>query len=303
MAVIWLQTSVWHNRMILSYLLILIPLVVLASIFWFTYILHWEINEALWSDFTLIWWIGIVVLVLWMSIGIYFQKQILFTMTHARELQRTDNQKVYNIVENLCISKWLPSPKIWIIDSPWLNAYATWWDIKNSRIVFTKGLLENLDDKEIEAVAAHELSHIINGDVKNMIIVNIFIWAIATIWYYMMKMKSKNSKNNPLPLLGLILYLVAIIILPFIQFAISRKKEYLADAWSASLLQSWNYLVSALQKISKNSHIEEMDSKGSTLASMFIDNPKEAPRYFKSIRWLFSTHPPIEDRIAFLQKY
>lgn len=289
--------------MILIYLSFLIPWVVWAALFWFTYLLHGEVNDALWNDFTLIGGIGLGVLIIWMSVWIYFQKQILFSMTHARELQRKENPQVYNIVENLCISQWLPTPKIGIIDSPWLNAYATGWDIKDSWIVFTKGLIDTLDEKEIEAVAGHELSHIINGDVKNMIIINVFIWAIATIGYYMMKMRSRNSKNNPLPLLWLLLYLVAIIILPFIQFAISRKKEYLADAGSASLLQGGTALISALQKIAQNSHIPEMDSKGSTLASMFIDNPKQAPRYFKSVRWLFSTHPPIEERIALLQKY
>jgi len=304
MAVVWLNTSIWHNRMVLTYLISLMPILVLAVVFLFTYFIHWGINEASMNDFMTISIIWIIIMTVWMIVGVYFQKQILFSFTWARELKRDENPDLYNIVENLCISKWIASPKVWIIDSAWLNAYATGWDIKNSWIVFSKWLIDTLDKKELEAVAGHELSHILNWDVKNMIIVNVFIWAISTVGYYMMKMWSWNSKwKNPIPLLWMMLFLVSVIALPFVNLAISRKKEYLADAWSAGLLQDGSSLISALEKISKNPIIESIDWKSSTVASMFIDNPKKAPRYFKSIRWMFSTHPSMEDRISMLKKY
>lgn len=290
--------------MVLTYLICLMPAIVLAVTFVFAYLMNWGINDSTYTDFFHISAFGLVILAIWMWVWVYFQKQILFTFTHTRELQREENPEVYNIVENLCISQWLPKPKVWIIDSAWLNAYATGWNPNDSRVVFTKGLIETLNKEELEAVAGHEISHIQNWDVKNMIIVNVFIGAISTIGYYMMKMRSRNSKSqNPLPLLWVLLYAVWIAVLPLIHLAISRKKEYIADAGSANLLKDTTALASALRKISANPRISALDSKGSTVASMFIDNPKKAPRYFKKLRAVFSTHPSIEDRIASLQNY
>lgn len=133
---------------------------------------------------------------LWLLIWIYFQKQIIFSFTWSKEIERKDNPKIYNIVENLAISRWLPVPKIWIIEDSSMNAFATWWSPKNSYIVFSRWLIEKLSDKEIEAVAWHEMTHIINRDVKVMVIINVFIWMIWTVWYIMLRSWWNTNRSS-----------------------------------------------------------------------------------------------------------
>ncbi|QFR38758.1 M48 family metallopeptidase [Candidatus Gracilibacteria bacterium 28_42_T64] len=302
MAIIGLRTSIMHNRLRLFYLFMLIPSIVLGVLFLSIYIQHGVISDALIDDFVSISGFGLIILSVRMFVGVYFQKQMIFGFTGAKEITRKENPEIYNIVENLAISRGLPTPKVAIIEDSSLNAFATGWTIKNSWIVFSRGLLDKLNKQEIEAVAGHELTHIINGDVKNMIIINVFIGAIGTIGYYLMRVRGKG-KNNPLPILGLLLYLISIIILPLINLAISRKKEFLADAGSVELTHDKNAMISALKKISSDSIIEKMDSKGSSIAGMFIENPKKKEKSFKWFRNLFSTHPSMEDRIAMLEKY
>lgn len=308
MAYLWLTTSIWHNRLRLIYLTLLLPLVVLIVIFIYLLFVHWSITDIFWADFQTINLLLIPILILWLVIGVSMQKKIIFKFTWAREVTRTEEYEIYNIVENLCISRGLPTPKIWIIEDNSLNAFATWWNPKNSWVVFSRWLINKLDKKEIEAVAAHELTHIINWDVKNMVIINVFIWAIWTIWYFLMRTwssrSSSNSKwKNPLPILGAMLYLASILLLPLINLAISRKKEYLADAWAVSLTKDNEAMISALQKISSDSVIESISNNWRNVASMFISNPRAKPKLFSDMRSLFSTHPSIESRIEALKRY
>jgi heat shock protein HtpX len=149
------------------------------------------------------------------------------------------------------------------------------------------------------------MTHIINRDVKVMVIINVFIWMIWTIWYILLRSGSKSRSSskkwwNPLPLLWLMLYLLSILVLPFIKLAISRRKEYLADAWSVELTSDKLAMISALKKISQDSRIEAIDWQSSNIKSMFISNPWKKASFFLG---LFSTHPPIESRIEMLEKY
>ncbi len=306
MAYLWLTTSIWHNRLRLIYLTLLLPLVVLIIIFIYLLIVHWSITDIFWADFQTINLLLIPILIIWLIIGVSMQKNIIFKFTWAREVTRTEEYEIYNIVENLCISRGLVTPKIWIIEDNSLNAFATWWTPKSSWVVFSRWLINKLDKKEIEAVAAHELTHIINWDVKNMVIINVFIWAIWTIGYFLMRTWSSRSSSkwkNPLFILWIMLYLASIFLLPLINLAISRKKEYLADAWAVSLTKDNEAMISALQKISSDSVIESLSSKWRNIASMFISNPRAKPRLFSDMRSLFSTHPSIESRIEALRRY
>lgn len=250
------------------------------------------------------WW-ALPILILWLLVWIYNQKRIIFSFTGAKELTRTRCPEIYNIVENLAISRGLPVPKIWIIEDDSMNAFATGWSTKDSWIVFSSGLLHKLNKQEIEAVAAHEMTHIINKDVKVMVIINVFIGAIWTIGYILMRSSSTKSSGNkkwwnPLLILWLMLYILSIVILPFINLAISRKKEYLADAWSVELTKDKNAMISALKKISTDARIEAIDKNSSTVTAMFISNPKRKTSLFSE---LLSTHPPIEKRIKMLEMY
>lgn len=308
MAIIWLRTAIWHNKMRLYYLMILFPLIVAVIVFLFLWWWNEGIDPTLWQTFGEVNLVAIPLLWLWVAIGSLFQKKIIFWYTGAKEVTRKEYPEVYNIVENLCISRAIPMPKIGIIEDESMNAFATWWNPENSRVVFSTWLLDNLEKHEIEAVAWHELTHILNGDVKNMVIINVFIWAIGTIWYMLMRMGWRSSKwKNPLPLLWFVLYLVALVLFPLVNMAISRKKEFIADAGSVDLTRDKYAMISALQKISADPAIAWVKKQTKSVAAMFIENPLSGTtkRRKKQRRWarLMATHPSLDDRIAALKMY
>lgn len=304
MSIIWLRSAIAHNRLRIVYLTLLFPALVLAVIFVVLFVQYdgaMTTNAIFRDEFVSLSGIGLIIVLIRMVISIIFQKQIIFSFTGARAIERKEAPAIYNIVENLCISRGLPTPKIGIIDDQSMNAFATGWSPKDSWIVFSKGLIERLDKQEIEAVAGHELTHIINGDVKTMVIVNVFIGVIGSLGYILMRTGGGSwKKKNPLPLIGLALYLLSYLLFPFINLAISRKKEYLADAGSVELTHDKTAMINALKKISTDSIIESVHAQSETIASMFFEYPKHQTWLFAE---LMSTHPPIEKRIAMLEKY
>lgn len=294
----WLQTQIWHNRFKSLYLLILMPTLVFLWILISFFITYGRLDNYIMNQVYLSMSIAIPIVLIWLFIAILFQRHIIFKFSWAKPITRKENPEIYNIVENLCISRWLPMPKVGIIEDSWLNAFATGWNPNNSWIVFTRWILEVLDKNEIEAVIWHELSHIINWDIKVMVLANVFVGIIWTIWSILMRSgySSKwDSKNkNILPLIWLVLYILSIVILPLINLAISRSREYLADRWSVELTKDKYAMISALQKISGNSYVDSMTG---SISKMWIANP------LKKIQKLFSTHPWIEDRIKALENF
>lgn len=249
--------------------------------------------------------LSIIVTIIW-TISLFLQKKIIFGYTWAKELERKDNPRIYNIVENLCISKWIQTPKIWIIQDNSMNAFATWRSENDSRVVFTTWLINRLEDREIEAVAWHELTHIANRDCRLMAVIVVYIWILTTIWSYIFRRWvywwNSNSKwkiKAILPLIWIICLALWYIFYPLIRLAISRKREYLADAWSVLLTKDRDAMISALQKISTDSTVESIQRD--TVAAMCIENP--IPKIKKGFANLLSTHPSIEDRIAALKNY
>ena len=201
------------------------------------------------------------------------------------------------MIENLCISRGLPTPRIGIIETPGMNAFALGWRPKDSWIVFTRGLLNALEKSEIEDVAGHELTHIINKDSLLMLVMVLYIGAISLLGEILLRSGGRggNSKNkNVLPLIGLVLLMLGYLFYPLVKLAISRKREYLADAGSVELTKDNQAMISALRKISARPEVK-LDNK--EMAAMFIVNP------FKKMSSLFQTHPSIEDRIKALEHY
>jgi len=237
-------------------------------------------------------------------ISFLFYRQIIFKFAWAKPISRKEEPEIYNIVENLCISKGLPTPNIGIIEDNNMNAFATGWNTKNARIVFSRGLINKLNKQEIEAVAAHELTHVINKDSLMMIVIVVFVGIIGTLGQILIRFwwRSRSEKwGNILPLIWLGLLILWYIIYPLIQLALSRKREYLADAGSVYLTKDKYAMISALQKISQASSIESIQKD--TVAAMCIENPfakKKKRRFFNN---LLSTHPTIENRIKALQNY
>ena len=313
MAVVWLETSIRSNRSKTIMLLILFPAFLFGLIFLAILLTNSGSRDAAlsetWGIFAILW----PIILIWAWISFLFHRQIVFKFTWARPITRKENPNIYNIVENLCISRGLSIPKIWIIDDDSYNAFATWWNNKNARIVFSRWIINKLDKREIEAVAAHELTHIINKDSLLMITIIAFIGAIAGLWEIMFRLISRTGRSSNSKKSGqitLIIFLIAIclivlwyIIFPIVRLAISRKREYLADAGSVALTKDPESMISALRKISKDSVIENIDKP--SVATMCIANPfsKGKSKFMSKFKSFFSTHPSIEDRVEMLRKY
>ena len=302
----WIQSSISSNRaktvvLLISFPVILYLITYIVMIFVSKWDGAWE-NARNAIDIALT--LSVIVTIIW-TISLFLQKKIIFNYTWAKELERKDNPRIYNIVENLCISKWLKTPKIWIIQDNSMNAFATWRSEKDSRVVFTTWLINRLEDREIEAVAGHELTHIANRDCRLMAVIVVYIGILTTIWSYIIRRwlywssDSKWKLRGLLPIIWMICLILWYIFYPLIRLAISRKREFLADAWSVLLTRDREAMISALQKISTDSAVESIQRD--TVAAMCIENP--IPKLKKWISNLLSTHPSIEDRIAALKNY
>ncbi len=304
----WLQSSIWSNRFKTTLLIIAFPIALFAVIY-IVFLILWSFDPL--QDTIFAFYILWPILIIWLLISFYFHKQILFKFSWAEEITRQSHPQIYNIVEDLCISRGLPTPNIWIIKDKWMNAFAVGWKPEKSWIVFTSWLLDNLNKQEIQAVAAHELSHIINKDNLLMTVIIIFIWAISAIWYILLRsmLYSGGGRRDWRAVLVVSALWIALIILwsivyPLMKFTLSRKREYLADAGAVELTKDNYAMISALQKISKQSHIRSLEEE--SIANMCIEDPLQKQKMSslrKTFHNLFSTHPSVEDRVLALKSY
>lgn len=235
----------------------------------------------------------------------YAGDKLALATTGAKRIAKEDNPYVYRLVENLCIAQGMPVPKVHIIDSPALNAFATGRDPEHASIAFTTGIIGALENEELEGVIAHELSHIKNYDIRVMTIVVVLVGTIALIsdMFWRVRLFGGDSRENKgggqlgaiIMVVGIALLIVSPIIAELIKLAVSRRREYLADASGALLTRYPEGLARALEKIAASS--TPLPHASAATAHLFISNP------FKkgSISGLFSTHPPIEERIKRLR--
>lgn len=237
------------------------------------------------------------------NIGAYFfSDSIALSMAGARAVTKEEETGYYNLVENLTIATGLPMPKLHVIETPAMNAFATGRDPKHASIAVTRGLLEKLDKRELEGVLAHELSHIKNFDIRLMTIVVVLVGIIAMLTQYSFRFGGGNRDNNKgggaiIAIVGIVLVILAPIIANIIKFAVSRQREYLADASAAYITRYPGALASALQKISIDPNV--VPHANSATAHLFISDPLKS--FGSRVSGLFSTHPPVEERIARLQ--
>lgn len=224
--------------------------------------------------------------------------KIALALNGAREIQKADNPRLYRTVENLAITTGMPMPKVYVIDDPGLNAFATGRDPKHAVVCATTGLIGAMTDTELEAVMAHELGHVQNYDIRVMMIVFGLVSAIGFIADMLMHMMwwRDEENNNPLMIvLGIAAAILAPIVAMFVQLAISRQREYLADGTSAMTTRYPQGLISALKKI--ESYGSTVRRQNASTAHLFFANPLKGNALGK----LLSTHPPIQDRIARLE--
>lgn len=230
----------------------------------------------------------------------YAASSLAVAMTGAKQIEKKDNPRLYRIVENLAITVGAPTPKVYIIEDAALNAFATGRDPKHAIVAATTGLIDAMSDSELEAVMAHEMGHVQNYDIRLSMIIFGLVSAIGLLsdiaLRTFMHRDSDDNNNSPIVMaIGLILVILAPIIAVVIQMAVSRQREYLADATSAMTTRNPDAMVSALKKLRDNNRPMQRQSAAS--AHLFITNPLKSGFVGK----LFSTHPPIEDRVARLE--
>lgn len=282
---------------------------VLMSMFFVVVIaIGWYFSYALGNSYILY---GAVIFSVVMNVLSYwYSDKIVLKMSGARPVAREENRELYNIVENLSITAGLPMPRLFIIDDPAPNAFATGRDKEHAVVAVTSGILSILDKNELEGVLAHELSHVGNRDILLGTVVVVLVGFVVLMSDFFLRMSfwggghRNNKAGGVLVIIGIVLAILSPIIATLIQLAISRKREFLADASGALLTRYPEGLASALEKIGKYSR--PMVRANNATAHLFIANPfggtpPGARQAGKKISNLFMTHPPMEDRVKALR--
>ena len=309
-----IQQQITRNNTKSVLFLLAFPLLILVGVYVVLYVLSDQDIEQTNTQFLSVVPIVLAGVGIWFVISYFFHTQMIQIATHSEPLERRDNKRVYNLTENLCMSVGMSMPKLYIIESDALNAFASGINEKTFAITLTRGIINTLNDEELEGVIAHELTHIRNRDVRLLIVTIVFVGIFATIANVAFRfllhsnlLDSRSSKNISGKGGGIVIWLLLMAVLIMVVFfliylisilfklALSRSREYMADAGAVELTRNSMALASALRKISGHSTIEEIDND--EVKQLFIDY--EAEGFFS----LFATHPPIEKRIQVLEQY
>lgn len=251
-----------------------------------------------WGEPSITWYVIAGALV-YAAISYYSGSRLSLAVNGAREIEKRDNPRLYRIVENLAITDGLPTPKVYIMQDPAPNAFATGRDPGHSSVCVTSGLLEIMNDQELEGVLAHEMGHVKNLDIRVAMIAFALVAAVAILSDIMLRMSwfsDDDNNNSVFFVIGLVAAILAPIIASLIQLAVSRQREYLADATGALTTRYPEGLASALEKIEQNGSV--LKKQNASTAHFFFANPLKG----HSLANLFSTHPPIDERINRLRQ-
>ena len=244
--------------------------------------------------------LAVVIALVWFAIAWFGNQAMIDVMTGARKVTRAEEPELYNLLENLAISRGMATPTLRIIDSDSLNAFASGIREGHYSVTVTRGLMAALDRDEMEAVLAHEMTHVINKDVRTMVIASIFAGIISVICQLVFQglMYVRGGKDNknaaPLVLIGFAVAAIGYVFAIVIRLMLSRTREYVADAGAVELTKNPDAMISALRKVSGRSKLQAPDD----VQGMFLDNEREG---FTDA--LFATHPSIDKRIAALIKF
>lgn len=319
MAAYGLQTHIWSNNSKSLLLMAGFPLLLILLTYGL-FLLFAGLSGAsvagvdpnlgpfVWAGQALVgaWPYALVAAGLWFAIAYAFYQNIIDAATGARKVERRDAPALYNLLENLCISRGITTPELRIMETDGLNAFATGLHEGQYSVTVTRGLINALSEAELEAVLAHELTHIRNRDVRLLVIAVIFVgifsfvgeMAFRGLRHTSFRSSGGSSRRNAggavvAIVVALVIIAIAYALAIVIRFALSRRREFLADAGAVELTKNPDAMISALQKISGNAHVEAP----SEVREMFIENPHSE---FAS---LFATHPPIEARIEALARF
>ncbi len=253
--------------------------------------------------------IGAIILVFYLIINYIFGAQIVLAISGAREVKKEEEPYLFNIIEGLSIAANIPKPKAYIIEDEAMNAFATGIDPEHGIVVVTRGLLKNMNRQEIEGVIAHEIAHIQNYDIRLMLFTAVFVGVTVIISDMMLRSLIYGAGNRNreisraqifLIIIGIVLAIISPIIAIAIKMAISRQREFLADATGVMLTRNPQGLISALEKIGKDNNTVRNASEAT--AHLYFDNPfKNRGELLSFLDKMFLTHPPIEERIKRLE--
>lgn len=313
MRAVGLATHIWANNTRSILLLAGFPVMLVGVIFGIQLILMGlgvlpnsggTLEQDIALAATMLWGtipLALVVAGLWFTIAWFGNQAIIDAMTGAQKVERTAEPQVYNLLENLAISRGLRTPTLRIIERPELNAYASGLREGHYSVTVTRGLMEALDRDEMEAVLAHELTHVINKDVRTMVIASIFagiITVLAELLFrglFYVRGSSRDNKNaGPLLLIGFAIAIVGFALAVVIRLMLSRTREYVADAGAVELTKNPDAMISALRKVEGRSFVKAPDE----VQGMFLDNRKEG-----FLDGLFATHPSIDKRVQALIRF
>lgn len=311
-----LQTHIWNNNLKSVLLLAGFPLLLLLLIYGLAvgfvglteYVTSVEQGLVLAFDhMTRLWPFAFLGAAVWFLIAWGFHQRIIEAAVGAKSLSRKEAPEIYNLLENLCIARGITMPRLNVIETPALNAFASGLSEKSYKITVTRGLMEVLDKDELEAVLAHELTHIENRDVRLLVIAVIFVGIFSFFGEILFDglfrrgvrigghTRSRNGDSRgggALILIAIALIVIAYVLALVIRFSLSQKREYLADAGAAELTRNPDAMISALQKISGNAQIDAPND----VQQMMVENRAR-------FAGVFATHPPIEKRIEALREF
>lgn len=299
MAYIGLHEQIRRNNVRSALILFAFPLLVLAGVYAFFFFTIGkerlgDVNETFIRTIPFV----VAIVLIWFLIAYFANTSLIRMATQSRPLERKANMRIYNLTENLCMSVGMNMPKLYVIDSPALNAFASGIDEKSYAVTLTTGIINALNDEELEGVIAHELTHIRNRDVRLLIISIVFVGILSFTVQVLFRSvlygsgRRRKDDDNKLVLVALAIAAVAYLLSILFKFALSRRREYLADAGAVQMTHNAQAMANALRKISGNAEVEEV--KSDDVKQMFI--------HHNSLAGLFSTHPPIEKRIAVLEQ-
>jgi len=309
MKYIGLQKQITRNNKRSTLLLIAFPTVILMGVYAFFFFVIDDALEVINTTFLYTLPFVLAIVGVWFLIAFASHSAMIKMGTGSSTLERKKNTRVYNLVENLCMSVGMKMPKLHVIESDVLNAFASGISEKSYTVTLTTGIIEKLNDKELEGVIAHELTHIRNRDVRLLIISIIFVGILGFVVQILFRSliygsgRRRNSKNNKMDgrvvLIALVIAAVVYILSILFKFALSRKREYMADAGAVGMTKDPIAMASALRKISGN---HALDLKSEDMKQAYIENGPAKKSAFSSITGLFATHPPIAKRIEFLEQ-
>lgn len=309
MKYVGLHTQIGKNNRKSILLLAAFPLLILVGVYVALFFLSGKELAQTNDQFVAFAPIALVIVGIWFVIAFFFHTKMIQMATHSVPLERKENMRVYNLTENLCMSVGMKMPKLFIIETNALNAYASGINENSYAVTLTRGIIDSLTDEELEGVIAHELMHIRNKDVRLLIVTIVFVGIFGVIvdvifrtFLYGGNNRRKNDKDNGNA--ALLVILIVAVILYFLsmifKFALSRSREYMADAGAVEMTKNAPAMANALRKVSGNS---TLDTTNDEVKELFIDNGEDKSNsFFSAISNIFSTHPPIEKRIKVLEQ-